>query len=76
MSLHHDKFKFLQHKAIKNTSANMLQLPFVYYENCYHTDTSTIEPTGYVKDLGIIISDDVSFTLHINTIATTARQKM
>ena len=66
MMLHEDKFEYICHQA--NRSNLLLQLPFTstYFE--YHTlGGITLHPANNIRDLGVYISDDLSWTLHIAT---------
>ena len=73
MKLHTDKFEFLCHST--NRSKELKELPFSsqYYQ--YTTeDGSEITPTTIVKDLGINITPDLSWSPHINIITNNARK--
>ena len=73
MMLHEDKFENICHQA--NRSNLLLQLPFTstYFE--YNTlGGITLHPANNIRDLGVYISDDLSWTLHIATICDKARQ--
>ena len=73
MQLHEDKFEFIQHN-IPNTDKNLLlELPFVAYEQYYTTPNGNIlEPAYQVKDLGVLITPNVSWTEHIRSIVKKA----
>ena len=71
MQLHEDKFELLSHKCRDDA---IKELPFGN-ENC-HYDTAngvTIYPTDSTRDLGVIISSDLSWEKHIH--ASVARAK-
>ena len=72
MSLHDHKFELLTHSLIKKPIS---ELPFSEEYFTYHTLTGQlIEPSLLVRDLGINISSDLSWTPHINIICDAARQ--
>ena len=73
MMLHEYKFEYICHQT--NRSNLLLQLPFTstYFE--YHTlGGITLHPANNIRDLGVYISDALSWTLHIATICDKARQ--
>ena len=73
MMLYEDKFEYICHQA--NRPNLLLQLPFTstYFE--YHTlGCITLPPAHNIRDLGVCISDDLSWTLHIAKICDKARQ--
>ena len=73
MMLHEDKFEHICHQA-KRTNL-MLQLPFTSTYFQYHTPGgTTLHPENNVRDLGVYISDDLSWTFHIATICEKVRQ--
>ena len=73
MMLHEDKFEYICHQA--NRSNLLLQLPFTSTFFQYHTPTGIcLQPANNVRDLGVYISDDLSWTSHIDTICKKARQ--
>ena len=73
MSLHEKKFEYLSHSAKKHKLIQ--ELPYI---NEYYTYTTPagieICPQSLVKDLGINISSDLSWTPHINIITDTAKR--
>ena len=74
MALNEDKFEFMKHYY--QFDSNILQLPFSYYESCYKTQNSTlIEPSDSVKDLGVTFSTDSTFNLHVTNIVKKANSK-
>lgn len=73
MKLHTSKFELLCHAT--NSSTSLKELPFSsqYYE--YTTsDGSIITPTPMVRDLGINIVPDLTWSPHINIITDSARK--
>ena len=77
MVLNEDKFQYLQHKS-QNSLKNALpsDLPFVFYENCYETfNEHLIYPIEKVSDLGVLISPDMSFSMHISDIVKKANSR-
>ena len=73
MVLHQDKFELLIHRADK--SHHLDQLPF-YPEFTHYTtnDGSIISPSSHVKDLGVTISDDLTWSKHISNSTDAARK--
>ena len=75
MLLHTDKFEYLCHGS--GMSKLLKQLPFSsqYYQ--YTTgDESQLEPTDIVKDLGVNIAADLSWSPHISIMCDDARKKI
>ena len=74
MALNEEKFEFLNHHYKFDTS--ILELPFGYYNSCYKTMNSTlIESSNTVKDLGVTFSSDSTFKAHIASIVKKAKNK-
>ena len=72
MQLHEDKFDLIVHKA--NTSSVLDHLPFTIENYTYTVSNGdTLYPKNQLKDLGIIVSPDLSWSPHINTISSRAR---
>ena len=73
MVLHQDKFELLIHRA--DRSHHLDQLPF-YPEFTHYTtnDGSIISPSNHVKDLGVTISDDLTWSKHISNTTDAARK--
>ena len=77
MVLHEKKFELLQHEPSRNAITELLyELPFVRFEveNIYSTSNSILEPSHLVRDLGIYISKNLSWSPHIATISDGARK--
>ena len=73
MSLHEDKFEFLSHAV--NRSNPLHQLPFTFEVYQYATSKGTLSPVQQLRDLGVTIRSDLSWTAQIKTMANKARQK-
>ena len=73
MVLHEDKFEVVHYEL--NKTLLLRELPF-HDELCMYTTPSgeTISPTGTVRDLGILLSNDCSWTPHITKISSDARR--
>ena len=70
MSLHEDKFEYLCHSASKS---NILrQLPFVCEFYQYKTSVDFLSPVYQLRDLGVLVSHDLSWSAHIHNIADKA----
>jgi len=78
MSLHKNKFELLQHTCPNHPNIKELnELPFVSYDNshCYSTAKDTfLGPSDTVRDLGVLISADNSWSLHIGRMINSARK--
>ena len=74
MALHKDKFEYMCHKVNKNHA--LLELPFVseLYKYSVSEETS-LEPTHQLRDLGVLVSSNLSWLPHIRSITDKARQK-
>ena len=74
MSLHKDKFEYMCHRH--NRHGILTELPFVNELYQYSTSEDiSLAPVGQLRDLGVLVSNDLSWTPHIKTIANKARQK-
>ena len=72
MQLHEDKFEFLCYRT-KQTSL-LKQLPYTGQHTLYQTPKGhTLYPQVAVKDLGVILASDYSWSYHINTMVADAR---
>jgi len=72
MKLHEDKFELIIHKA--NPSFALYELPFMTEQMTYEISSGEhLYPIQTLKDLGVIVSENLSWTPHINTIASRAR---
>jgi len=78
MSLHKNKFELLQHTYSSRSSIKDLnELPFVSYDNshCYSTaQDKFLGPSDTVRDLGVLLSADNSWSPHIGRMVNTARR--
>ena len=73
MELNQEKFEVM----IYNLSTTLLQrnLPFTVMMQQYQvTSGATINPSNVVRDLGVLLSDDCSWTPHINNMVKDARK--
>lgn len=75
MTLHEDKFEYICHSASKINPSQELALPFVCEQFQYVTSEDNIlRPVSQLRDLGVTVSHDVSWSPHIRIIANKARQ--
>ena len=73
MDLHEQKFELLNYGLKK--SSLLRHLPFTSNLLSYTTQKGTdLEPSSVVRDLGVTLTSDCSWSLHINTIADRARK--
>ena len=73
MLLHENKFELMCHPA--SNKNHLLELPFQQQFNEYVTaDGSEIKPQAKVKDLGVTITKDISWSHHITSITEGARK--
>ncbi len=74
MTLHKDKFEYICHRFSKHTPLS--ELPFTCELFQYHvSDTNCLSPVNQLRDLGVLISSDLSWSPHIRAISKKARQK-
>ena len=74
MALNESKFEFL--KQNYSFDSDLMELPFTYFNCCYETSNSSlIECTDSVKDLGITFSSNSTFNIHIANIVKQANTK-
>ncbi len=74
MALHKDKFEYMCHRF--NNQHDLSHLPFVCDLFRYSvSDEISLEPVQQLRDLGILVSIDLSWSPHIRAIANKARQK-
>ena len=72
MALHEDKFELMVHRHCPQSL--LYELPFTADEMSYKVSTGDVlYPKSQVKDLGISISSDLSWSIHINTMCARAR---
>jgi hypothetical protein len=72
MQLHEDKFEFLCYRT--KQSSLLKQLPSTGQHAVYQTPKGhTLYPQEAVKDLGVILASDYSWSYHINTMVADAR---
>ena len=74
MRLNEDKFEYMAFES--NTRRLVKELPFFNETYEYYTPGGVcLQPTPSIKDLGIRVSNDYSWSLHIGSIVTTATKK-
>lgn len=73
MKLYEDKFEYLSHQC-RSAPEFLEELPH-YNENFQYETASgiTLNPSNYVKDLGIIVSTDLKWDIQINTMIQKAK---
>ena len=76
MALHEDKFEYMCHRPSRKNTLELAELPFVAELHQYSVaEGNSLPPVGQLRDLGVLVSDDLSWTPHIKSIANKARQK-
>ena len=73
MTLYEDKFEYICHYA-KRTN-HLRHLPFVSEFYRYKTSMDILSPVQHLKDLVILVSQDLSWSTHIRSMCDKARQK-
>ena len=74
MSLHKDKFEYISYQH--NRHNKLTELPFISKQFQYWvSDTTVLRPTLQLRDLGVTMASDLSWTHYILGITSKARQK-
>ena len=74
MALHKDKFEYISHKFSKHHT--LLELSFVSELSRYPvSEDNSLEPVYQLRDLGVSVSGDLSWSPHIWSTADKPRQK-
>ena len=74
MTLHKDKFEYMSYQH--NRQNYLLELPFVCEQFQYKvSDTTLLRPVEQLRDLGVTMSSDLSWSQYIYEITGKARQK-
>ena len=78
MALHKDKFEYMSHTSNKQSHhSDLSELPFMCKHFQYNVaDDITLRPVHQLRDLGILMSSDLSWSPCIRAIANKARQKL
>ena len=75
MQLHEDKFEYLCHSSNSRYTNAIRALPFTAFLFQYSTRSgSDLSPVENLRDLGVIMSHDLSWSHHVGTICNKARQ--
>ena len=73
MVLHEDKFELLVQRGNPNESLN--ELSFACQTQTYKASGGNmLYPTDQVKDIGVIVSSDMSWSHHVSSMASRARK--
>ena len=71
MALHENKFELLVHKH--SSQSSLFELPFTMLTQTYQVSSGNILlPTEAVKDLGVMVTSDLSWKPHVSIIAQRA----
>ena len=75
MKLHEQKFELLNH--LHNRKSHSTELPF-YEETLFYkvSDEDTLYPVEHVRDLGVAVTSDLSWSRHISNMVTKARSTL
>lgn len=74
MVLNESKFELLNYRLNESRNDLLFHLPFTDGLHSYSlNDGSTIDPTDTVRDLGVLLSNDCSWSPHISQMLKTAR---
>ena len=74
MKLHEDKFDLLVHRSRRNDTLN--ELPFMTeWMTYYVSNGNELHPVNNLRDLGVTVSSDLSWSLHIANAVSKARSK-
>ena len=75
MQFHEDEFELTSHRTTPDTS--LLQLHFVAIETVSYSISSgdKIVPVQTVRDLGVTVTEDLSWSIHVSTSVKKARNK-
>ena len=76
MKLNKDKFDLITHKQNKKSSTTDLfeELPFSSFYNNYSTGDSIIHPISCVKDLGVLINNNLTWEDHITKLCSVGKK--
>lgn len=75
MKLHEQKFELLNH--FHNSKISLSELPFIAKNLCYKvSNEETLYPVEHVRDLGVQVSKDLSWSRHIGILFSEARSTL
>ena len=75
MKLHEQKFELLNH--LHNSKSSLPDLPFVAETLRYKvSNEETLDPVEHVRDLGVQVSNDLSWSRHIGSMVSKARNTL
>ena len=77
MKLNNTKFELICHKPKpENKNIKLLkELPFSdIYKSYYTSDLVTIKPSPHVRDLGILVDENLNWKFHIEKLSNKCRQ--